>query len=354
MEKIKIPLNKASITQKDFESFKPFDLKQGIAEFENSFKNYIGREFALATSSGTAALHLALLSLEVGENDEVVCPSYTCAAILNALNYVKAKAILIDCNFNVKNNDFNLLFDDLKNKITKNCKAVIVPHAFGFPAQIDKIISLGIPVIEDATQSLGGSLDNKKLGSFGEVSVFSFHQSKMMTTGEGGMLLTDSEDLFKKAEFLCNYEATLVSQRTELKPKYSIQYNYMMNPLGALLGLSQLRQLDDFIEKRRRIAEIYTNELKNKVLAPIEFNNNVFWRYIIETENPKAAIEKAKDYEIELGRGVYPALHQLIGINPLDFPNTEKALSSLMALPIYPSLKEQEIDYLLKALKKIL
>ncbi len=359
-ENIKIPLNRPTITLKDIDYLKKSvgpDLFSGksVKEFENKFANYIGRKYAVTTSCGTAALHLALLSLNISEGQEVICPSYTCVSILNAINYLKAKIKLVDCNFDIKNGNFNISIPDLKNKATKKTKAIIVPHTFGYPAQIDKIVALGIPVIEDATQSLGGSYLNKKLGSYGLISIFSLHHSKMLATGEGGILLTDSKKIFDKVNFLGDYALTVISQRLSAPSEYHIQYNYKMSDLNALLGISQLSQVSQFVKKRREIAEIYKLAFKSLAEIPDNPKNHIFWRYPVKTKkDPRQILKKALKYGIELGRGGYPLLHQYLKLDGKKFPNTEKTISSLFVVPTYPSLTDKEISYIIETLKKIL
>ena len=358
--KIKIPLNRPTLTKKDADSFKKLavsDLFSGetIEKFENKFARYLGRRYAIAVNSGTSALHLALMALDIKEKDEVICPSYTCVALLNAINYVQAEPKLVDCNFDVEKSDFNISFSDLKNKISQKTKAIIVPHMFGFPAEIEKIVSLGIPVIEDATQSFGGSYCGKKLGSYGAISIFSVHSSKMITTGNGGVFATDSENLYKKAKFFGDYESTIVSQRLRKADNYQIQYNYKISDLSAILGISQLDQIDKFVEKRKKIAKTFSKFLKGSAQLPLLSENNIFWRYVVEIKkDPISVIKEAIKYGIDLGRGVYPPLHQYLKMDDKLFPNTKKAIFSLIALPIYPSLTDKEIDYLIKTLKKII
>ncbi|MFA5878094.1 MAG: DegT/DnrJ/EryC1/StrS family aminotransferase [Candidatus Staskawiczbacteria bacterium] len=360
---VKIPLNEPRLTKKDIDFLKKsltpdifrFLAKGTIKRFEEKCADYIGRKYAITCTSGTTALHLALMALGVKQGEEVICPSYVSVALLHAINYVKAKPKLTDCNFDVEKEDFTMSFSDTKDKISPRTKAIIVPHMFGYPAEIDKMMNLGVPIIEDATLSLGGSYKGKKIGTFGEISIFSFHYSKMITTGEGGILLTDSEELFEKIRFLADKEATVISQRVDPNPNYHVQYNYKMNGIGALLGISQLNQIDEFVNKRKKIAQIYTKNLKGLAEVPIYFKDNIFWRYIIKTEKrPQELIKEGLKYGIELGRGLYPPLHSYLKMTDELFPNTKKAVSSVIAVPIYPSLTSMEINYLIKTLKKIL
>ncbi|MDP3883022.1 MAG: DegT/DnrJ/EryC1/StrS family aminotransferase [Candidatus Staskawiczbacteria bacterium] len=360
---IKIPLNEPRLTKRDIDFIKKslapdifHSLAKGtIEKFERKVKDYIGRKYAITCTSGTTALHLALMALNVKEGDEVMCPSYVSVALLHAINYLKAEPKLTDCNFNVEKGDFSMSFSDTKKKISKNTKVIIVPHMFGYPAEIDKIINLKIPVIEDATLSLGGAFGGKKIGTFGEISLFSFHYSKMITTGEGGILLTDSRELFERMKFFADKEATVISQRLDENPDYHVQYNYQMNGLGALLGQSQINQIDEFVRKRKNIAQIYTKHLKELTEVPVFFKDNIFWRYIIGTKkDSQELIKEGLKYGIEFGRGVYPPLHKYLKISDELFPNTKKTISTVMAVPIYPSLNKDEINYVIKILKKIL
>lgn len=360
MKSIKIPLNRPTLTSNDIAYLKK-SLNTGlfsgnaVKDFELKIAGYTSRKYAVATGSGTSALHLSLLSLRIKEGDEVICPSYTCVALLNAVNYLKARPKPVDCNFDVERGDFNISLPDLKRKITGKTKAIIVPHMYGYPAEIDKISGLGIPVIEDATQSFGGNYRNKRLGSYGEISIFSFHNSKMITTGEGGVLLTDSRKLFENARFLSDYEATLISQRLKSAPDYHVQYNYKMSDLNAHIGISQLSRISQFIRRRREIARFFTESLKDAFHeVPMHFKGHNFWRYAVRVKkDPRRIIKEAMKHGIELGRGVYPPIHQYLKMDDRLFPNTKKAVSSLVVIPLYPSLTEGETRYITKVLRGI-
>ena len=178
-----------------------------VEEFEQKMRELIGRRYSRATTSGTTALHISLLALGVGEGDEIIIPSYVCQSVMNAVNYTRAKPILVDID-DSENKGYNISVKTIKTKVTKRTKAIIVPHMFGFPAEIDKIKKEfpSVKVIEDCAQSLGGRYKEKMLGGFGDLSIFSFYATKMISTGHGGMILTDSEEIKKRIDDLMKYD----------------------------------------------------------------------------------------------------------------------------------------------------
>lgn len=250
-----------------------------VKKFEAEFSRFINVRHSLATNSGTSALHLALLALGLGEGDEVIAPSYVCTAVLNAINYTGASVKLVD----IKTDDFNLNADDVKEKIGQRTKAIVLPHMFGAPADIDEILGFGIPVVEDCAQSIGATYKGRKVGSFGHLAIFSFYATKMMATGEGGMLATNSDSLFEKAMDLRDFDE---------QENYILRYNYKMADAQAALGLSQLGKLPSFIERRRQIAQAYSRmETADYIQLPVMRPDRkaVFYRYVIRA---KEAVEE--------------------------------------------------------------
>ena len=221
-----------------------------VKKFEKQVSRYIGVNDGIATNSGTSALHLALIALKIQKGDEVIVPSYVCTALLNAIKYVQASPVITDVNVD----EGNICVQDIKNKITQKTKAIILPHMFGLAADIHEIQELGIPIIEDCAQSIGAEYHDKKVGSFGELSIFSFYATKMICTGEGGMILSNSKELLERIRDLHNYD---------FKPDYKVRYNYKLTDLQAALGISQMNHLPHFIKKRQQIAGIYNKEFKD-------------------------------------------------------------------------------------------
>jgi len=318
-----------------------------VHEFEKQLSKYIGVKYAIAVSSGLSGLHLALLSLDIGDGDEVIIPSYVCEALLNAVLYVHAKPIITD----VEVETGNISPENLKKKISNKTKAIIVPHMFGLPANLGKLISLGIPIIEDCAHSVGAMYEGKRIGTFGIASVFSFYATKMICTGEGGMVLTDDEQIAGKIRDLRDYTG---------KIEFKVRYNYKMTEIEAAMGIAQLSKLDLFIQQRTELAKIYTDMLDGHCLIVLPFVKNnskhVFYRYIVRVKsgNLHKIKREMKKEGIMIGNGVLHPLHRLLGIDPIMFPNAERLSKEVISLPIYPSLKREEILYITTKLISIL
>ena len=313
-----------------------------VIEFEEDLSSFVGVKDGVAVSSGTAALHLSLIALGVGKGDEIVIPSYVCPALLNAISYVNAVPIIAD----VEKFTFNIDVNDLRGRITGRTKAIIVPHMFGLPADIDEIISLGIPVIEDCAQSAGSRHKGGYTGGFGVLSMFSFYATKMFSTGEGGMVLSNDDDLIRTVRDLRDYDE---------KESYSVRYNYKMTDIQAALGISQLRKLTSFIERRKEIAGFY-DEVLQEMTFPIpavpEGREHIYYRYVLLLDNAFRFIENMKKKGIECRRPVYKPLHKYLGLS--EFPVTDEIFQQAVSIPIYPSLSDNEVKRIIDAMKNLL
>lgn len=310
-------------------------------KFERDFSKYIGVRQSVATNSGTAALHLALLVLGIGPKDEVIIPSFVCTAVLNAVNFVGAKAKLAD----IELDDFNLSFDDAKKRLSKKTKAIILPHMFGKSADIHNFLKIGIPIIENCAQSVGAKLHGKRIGSFGALSIFSFYATKMLTTGYGGMVCSNNSLYIKRIKDFID---------TDERQDYKVRYNYKMSDIAAALGLSQLDKLSSFIVKRRKLARIYGEILSNskRILLPSS-EGHIYFRYVIRVRGDiKKIIKELTRKGIEAKRPVFKPLHQYLSLNGSDYPNTEVAYNSAISLPIYPLLGEGEAGVIARATLK--
>lgn len=306
----------------------------------------IGVRRSFATSSGTAALHLALLSLGIKEGDEVIIPSYACTALLSAVNYVKAIPVLAD----IDPETFNLTPSTIKSVLSKKTKAVVVTHTFGFPADLDGILKLGIPVVEDCAHSLGALYKRKATGVKGKVSVFSLYATKMLSAGEGGMICTNDLKLAERISDLND---------PDMRDDYHVRYNYKMSDLTAGLALSQLRKLKSFIERRVSIALRYKESFS---LLPVTFQkplpgtNPNYYRFIICTLKPKKIIKLAQSSGLICDRPIFKPLHNYLSIDNNAFPGTALVWDKAISVPVYPALKDEQIveiiDILLMAFKK--
>jgi perosamine synthetase len=317
---------------------------QGIEtqRFEKALAALIGAGGAAAVSSGTAALHLALLALEIGEGDEVVIPSFVCPALLNAIRYVRATPVLADIN----GETFNIDVPNLKRRLTGKTRAVIVPHMFGLPADIDDIAALGIPVIEDCAQSLGSRYRGAPTGSFGVISVFSFYATKVICTGEGGMIAANDLKLINKIKELRDYDE---------KADGRLRYNYKLTDLQAALGLVQLRKLPTLIGRRRAIARQYDEFLRRYGLPQPDCPQDrdpIYYRYVIRTKRLRELLDAGRAAGIAYRRPVFKPLHHYLGLT--GYPQTEEAFLTAASLPIYPSLDEADVQTILHHIQSVL
>jgi len=318
-----------------------------VKEFEKIFSEYIGIN-AIATSSGTSALHLALIAIGISKNDEVIIPSYTCVAVAFPVLYQQAKPILADVN-----DDYNISVKDIKRKITKKTKAVIVPHMFGYPADLDEIKEIceekDIYLIEDCAQSIGATYNDKKVGTFGDISIFSFNATKMMTTIQGGMVCTNNSDWIQIFKDLRYHDQLRSLEDADLRLKYS----YRMSDVGAAMGVVQLKKLGYFIKRRREIASLYREELNDMVMHPRESSEkrHVYFRYVIKIPYPSlAVIEKLREQNVICEIMHMPPLPRRVLLKEFnkdaEFPKAEEIINFTISLPIYPSLKDEEATYI--------
>ncbi len=221
-----------------------------------------------------------------------------------------------------------------------------MPHMFGCPAEIDKLSDLGIPIIEDCAQSIGANFKGRSAGSFGLLSVFSFYATKVIAAAEGGMVLSDSEDLTSRIKDLREYDN---------KDDYVLRYNYKMTDIQAALGLNQISFLDKFIDRRREIAGRYFQEFKNcDFMLPVwkEGNDHIYYRFVIKTKDSSSEyIEKLQQKKVMCKRPVFIPLHVYLNLN--GFPQTMEAWQKTISIPLYPSLQEKEIEKILAVVKEV-
>lgn len=260
---------------------------QKVAEFEKEFSKFVNVNYSVAVSSCTTALHLALLLLDVKEGDEVIVPSFTFVATANVVEYVKAKPVFVDIDIKTFNISIDSILSIIESKKYKKLKVLMPVNLFGLCAPLDKILKIAkeynLKVIEDSACGFASYINGKHSGTFGDIGCFSFHPRKIITTGEGGMLITNDEDIYKRAQKLRNHGAIINDlKRHNLNSFYlsdydEVGYNYRMTDLQASLGLIQLKRAQEILDKRYRIVKKYYNDLSNeeKILLPYVPDNYI-------------------------------------------------------------------------------
>ncbi|MBW1798672.1 MAG: DegT/DnrJ/EryC1/StrS family aminotransferase, partial [Deltaproteobacteria bacterium] len=278
---------------------------EAVSSLEEKLASFIGVRHAVAVSSGTAALHLSLISLGIGHGSEVIIPSYVCTALLNAIHYVRATPVLVD----IEPDTYNISAKQVEKAISEKTGAIIVPHMFGLPADMDAILSLGVPVIEDCAQSVGAGFRGHYTGSLGNISIFSLYATKMLCAGEGGLILSDDSDLIALARDLRDYDE---------KDTYTLRYNYKLTDIQAVLGKAQLKRLPSFIQKRKQIAEIFKTGLEGLVsripAVPAE-REHIYYRYVILVDDPTGFMDKMREQGIVCRRPVFKPLHRYLDLS---------------------------------------
>ncbi|CAB1063595.1 Bacillosamine/Legionaminic acid biosynthesis aminotransferase PglE; 4-keto-6-deoxy-N-Acetyl-D-hexosaminyl-(Lipid carrier) aminotransferase [Olavius sp. associated proteobacterium Delta 1] len=310
-----------------------------VNTFESAFAKFLGVEYATSTNSGTSALHLTLLAMGVGQGDEVIIPSYVCSALLNAVNYTGATPILADINPDT----YNLNAADVQRFIKKSTKAIIVPHLFGLAADMEPLLELEVPIVEDCAQSIGATHHQRPVGLFGVAGIFSFYATKVITTGEGGMVTTNSSDIAARIRDLKAYDK---------REDYKIRFNYKMTDIQAALGIVQLKQLRSFIRRRKKIAEGYNRAFYDlRLKLPPTDTGQIYFRYVLDLKmDSRPWIQELARMGITCDRPIHFPLHQNLKLG--GYPATEKAWKQSLSIPIYPTLTDEEISRVIESVTR--
>lgn len=335
-----------------------------VKEFEEKFAEYLGVKYAVSTTSGTTAIHLALASLKIREGDEVIVPSFTMIASVLPIIYQGAKPILVDAD----EKTWCINVDKIEEKITDKTKAIMPVHIYGHPCDMDKINEIAedydLYVIEDAAEAHGAEYKGKKAGSLGDIACFSFYANKIITTGEGGMIVTDNKKIYERAKLL--KDLAFISKRRFLH--YHIGFNYRMTNLQAAIGLAQLKKIDKLAEARRKNAYIYNKYLKDVdgiILPPEEpWAKNVYWMYsiLVKKDNFGLSAEelalKLKENGIETRPFFVPMHRQPVFLKlglfkDEKYPIAEWLSKSGLNLPSSSSLREDEIKFITEKIREV-
>ena len=344
------------------------------AEFERLFSARHQVKYALATTSCTAALHLAVMALDLRPGDEVIVPAFTWVTSAHCAEYVGAKAVFAD----VEPNTYNLDPKAFEAAITQNTRAVVVVHLFGLAAKMGEIMPIakkhGLSVIEDAACAIGTTYDGKPVGGIGDIGCFSFHPRKIITTGEGGMVTTSEEDFANRIRSLRNHGATAHLKPIEqpLRPYWMgpfdlLGYNLRLSDIQAAIGVAQMSKLDALLEERRDLAERYSRLLSDleQIALPITTDaksRHTYQSYVIRVlKGGMTKRNEIMDYLDSQGIQTRPGTHAVhhlgyyankYNIKPEQFPVASTCEDTTITLPLFPDMTEKEQDFVISFLKK--
>ena len=418
---MKIPLSSPEINELDKEKVlevlntPSLSLGPKLDEFEEKFADYIGSKFAIAINSGTSGLHLCIKALDIKDGDEVLTTPFSFIASANCILFERAKPVFVDIDEKTLNIDANKLDDIVKKSKRKSqkLKSVLPVHIFGRPCEMDVIMELAeryeLKIIEDACEAIGAEyLTNKskiktqksnlqkksqykknvkgeksikdsrkyqeaqrrkiwqKVGTFGDCGVFAFYPNKQITTGEGGMVVTNDDNIFKLCKSMRNQGRSDNGAWLEHK---RLGYNYRISDINCALGIAQLKRIDEILAKREKVAKLYNERLKEieeLIIPQFENNKKISWFvYVVRLTNKfsmedrNLILEKLKEREIGCSNyfspiHLQPFYREMFSYKKGNFPVTEKVSERTIALPFYNNLKEEQIDYVCENLKKII
>ncbi len=344
-----IPHNKPFLSKKSYQGVKK-TFKSGWINYgeiskdtEKTLSNiiYKNEQSARLTVNGTSALFLALKVLGIKKDDEVIIPTYTCTALLNAINLLEARPVI--CDVSKKNLSFTKKL--LIPHITKRTKAIIVVHTFGIPCKIKKIKELNIPIIEDCSQSLGSKYkDGTIVGSFGDISIFSFYASKLITGGIGGAITSPNPKIIELVDDYLNFDT----------PKtYKPRFNFLISDINASIILAGLKELNHLLVKKQKISNKYQSKIKSQYNS-IKGQNH--YRFLLKFETYED-LEKCQNFLLTCGiKTILPIekfelLHNYLKLDKHSYPNAESIASRVLSIPIFPSLTPKEINYIKRSLR---
>lgn len=344
-----------------------------VREFEQLFAERHGVKHALAVTSATTALHLALVALGIKEGDEVIVPAFTWVSTANVVLYCGAKVVFVD----IDPFTFNIDAEDLSKRITSKTKAIIPVHLFGLCADIDKIkeIAGNIPLIEDGACAAGASYKGTPAGGLGTIGCFSFHPRKSVTTGEGGMITTNDDKLAEIMGMLRNHGASISEEQRHhgakpyMLPDFNaLGYNYRMTDLQGAVGVVQIKKLDQFINEREKWANFYTKELNSipwlrtpKHGADYKHGWQSFVTFVDESKSPASRneiMELLQQQGISTRPGTH-AVHMLnfykekFNIQPSDYPGAQAANDYSMSIPLHNRMVAEDFDYVVSVIKAL-
>lgn len=370
-----IPYGKQTIEQDDIQAV--VDVLQSdflttgpkIAEFEQTVADYVGAKYAVAISNGTSALHAACFAAGIGPGDEVITTPLTFAASANCVLYCGGTPVFAD----VDPKTYNIDPEDIRRKITDRTKAIIAVHLAGQPCDMDAIHSIarehGLIVIEDGAHALGSVYKGKKVGSMSDMTTFSFHPVKPITTGEGGMIVTDNEDFYKKMILFRSHGITRddsMMTRNDgpwFYQQFNLGYNYRITDIQCALGCSQMKKLDRFLARRKEIVARYNEAFADcdNIITPYQLSDTESgWHlYIVQVKkcDRRQVFENMREKGIGVNVHYIPVYmhpyYQEHGYENVHCANAEEIYSHIISLPLYPGLTSEQQDYVIDTLKSL-
>jgi len=347
-----------------------------VSEFEEEFASYVSAEYAVAVNSGTAALHVACFAAQIEKGDEAITTPITFAASANCVLYQGGTPVFAD----IREDTLNIDPEEIKKKITLDTRAIIPVDFTGLPADLEEILQIArknnLVVIEDASHALGATYKDSKIGSISDMTIFSFHPVKHITTGEGGMITTNNKEYYERLNLfrthgitkdkdkLLNYDGPWYYEMQELG------YNYRLTDFQCALGISQLKKIDKFISRRREIVKKYNSEFKDipeiKIPEINPADSNPVWHiYVIQLNLEKLKVGRREIFEAlraeNIGVNVHyipvhlqPYYQKRFGYRLGDFPKAENYYSRSIILPVFPKMTEKDINDVIKAVNKVI
>jgi len=342
-----------------------------VQEFEEKFATYVGSKYAVALSNCTTALHLAMIVSNIGPGDEVICPSLTYIATANSIMHAGATPVFAETR-----QDYNLDPDHAESLITPKTKAILIVHQIGMPADIDIFKAIckkhNLILIEDAACAIGSSYKGKKIGSHSDLVCFSLHPRKVISTGDGGMITTNNEEISKRLKLLRQHGMSVndrvrhSSNKVIFEDHVEVAYNYRMTDIQASVGIKQLEKLDWIVNERRKIAMKYHEAFKdlNMVILPVEqsgyFSNYQSYSIYLKPECPvlrNNLMQHLLDKGISTRRGIM-TIHRETAYKNLmpriNLPVSEDLSDRSIIIPLYIPMKEEDIEFVIHELQQAL
>ena len=372
---MQVPLSSPDIVEKDIEAVvgvmktRYLSIGPKVVEFEKRMSEYTGVKYAVAVNSGTSALHLIIRGIGIGEGDVVITTPFSFITSANCILFERARPLFVDIEEDTLNLDAVKVEEKLKSLSREELakvKALLVVDTFGQPADWDGFKEIGkkynLRLIEDSAEALGAEYKGKRSGSLGEVGVFAFYPNKQITTGEGGILVTDDEELARLARSMRNQGR---GESGEWLDHERLGYNYRMDELSAALGCSQMERIEEILEKRAKVAGMYGEKLAEVEEVQVPFiapyvSKMSWFVYVVRLERE---IDRDRVIRFLRESGVeckpyftpihlQPFYRKIFGYKEGDFPVTEDVAGRTIALPFFNNLKEEQIDYVVEKLKK--